>query len=114
MFSQDLFNYLGNVLIQYELDRVDYLVGMDADTVFDDYCIFEMVVEIRKDIRVVGVCGHVCVDFGKKPLGFWSLYQSVEYSQTQGLRRMFQSRITGKVNCLPGESCHLLFQDTTC
>ncbi|KAG6015612.1 hypothetical protein E4U41_004583 [Claviceps citrina] len=80
---------------------------MDADTVFDDGCVAEMLSAMRASPRLVGVCGHVCVDFAGRPFGFWPLYQSVEYAQTQGLRRMFQSRITGKVNCLPG-CCQLL------
>ncbi|ROT38087.1 hypothetical protein SODALDRAFT_181299 [Sodiomyces alkalinus F11] len=110
MFSNDLFEHIGNVFMQSGLEHVEYLVGMDADTVFDDYCVWEMVREIRKNPKLVGVCGHVCVDYDGRNWGLWSLYQSVEYSQTQGLRRMFQSRVTGKVNCLPG-CCQLIKVD---
>ncbi|KAL6909233.1 glycosyltransferase family 2 protein [Trichoderma evansii] len=110
MFNNDLYEYICNSFVQFGVDTVDYLVGMDADTVFDEFCIREMLREIRKNPRLVGVCGHVCVDFDGKPFSPWSLYQSVEYSQTQGLRRMFQSRITGKVNCLPG-CCQLIRVD---
>lgn len=110
MFNNELFTYLGTALVQRGLFTVDYLVGMDADTVFDKNCVWEMLKEIRKNPKLVGVCGHVCVDFDDSNFGFWSLYQSVEYSQTQGLRRMFQSRITGKVNCLPG-CCQLIRVD---
>ncbi|KAI5465419.1 family 2 glycosyltransferase [Mariannaea sp. PMI_226] len=110
MFNNEMFEYLGNTFVQSGVDNVDYLAGMDADTVFDDYCIWEMLKEIRKNPKLVGVCGHVCVDYDGHNWGYWSLYQSVEYSQTQGLRRMFQSRITGKVNCLPG-CCQLIRVD---
>ncbi|KJZ76504.1 hypothetical protein HIM_04233 [Hirsutella minnesotensis 3608] len=110
MFNNDLFEYIGQTLVQYGIDSVDYLVGMDADTVFDEYCVVEMLRVIRCNPKLVGVCGHVCVDFAGSNFGLWSLYQSVEYSQTQGLRRMFQSRITGKVNCLPG-CCQLIRVD---
>ncbi len=110
MFNNGLFEYLGTALVQNGLENLSYLVGMDADTVFDENCVYEMLKEIRKDSKLVGVCGHVCVDFDDKNFGLWSLYQSVEYSQTQGLRRMFQSRITGKVNCLPG-CCQLIRVD---
>ncbi|KEY72475.1 hypothetical protein S7711_05150 [Stachybotrys chartarum IBT 7711] len=110
MFNNDVFEYIGNIFVQHGMENVDYLVGMDADTVFDDYCVIEMLKEIRKNPKLVGVCGHVCVDYDGKNWGLWSLYQSVEYSQTQGLRRMFQSRITGKVNCLPG-CCQLIRVD---
>ncbi|OAA53718.1 chitin synthase [Cordyceps fumosorosea ARSEF 2679] len=107
MFHNDLFAHLGAALVRRGLATVDYLVGMDADTVFDRHCVWEMLREMRTNPRLVGVCGHVCVDFAARPFGLWSLYQSVEYSQTQGLRRMFQSRVTGKVNCLPG-CCQLI------
>ncbi|KAM3489893.1 hypothetical protein MY3957_006836 [Beauveria namnaoensis] len=112
MFHNDLFAHLGTALLQRGLCAVDYLVGMDADTVFDRRCVWEMLQAMRAaDPRVVvGVCGHVCVDFGARRFGLWSLYQSVEYAQTQGLRRMFQSRVTGKVSCLPG-CCQLLRVD---
>lgn len=110
MFNNELFTYLGSALMQRGLFTVEYLVGMDADTVFDKYCVWEMLKEVRKNPKLVGVCGHVCVDFDNRSFGLWSLYQSVEYSQTQGLRRMFQSRITGKVNCLPG-CCQLIRVD---
>ncbi|EMT64283.1 Chitin synthase 6 [Fusarium odoratissimum] len=110
MFNNELFEYIGNNFINAGLDDITYLCGMDADTVFDEYCIWEMIKEIRKNPKLVGVCGHVCVDFDGHNWGYWSLYQSVEYSQTQGLRRMFQSRITGKVNCLPG-CCQLIRVD---
>ncbi|KAM4057281.1 chitin synthase domain-containing protein [Hirsutella rhossiliensis] len=107
MFSNELFDYVCQTLVQNGVDQVDYLVGMDADTVFDEHCVAEMMRAIRRRPQLVGVCGHVCVDYAGRNFGLWSLYQSVEYSQTQGLRRMFQSRITGKVNCLPG-CCQLL------
>jgi chitin synthase len=110
MFNNDVFEYLGTAFVQNGIDNISYLVGMDADTVFEENCVSEMLKEIRKDPKLVGVCGHVCVDFDNKNFGLWSLYQSVEYSQTQGLRRMFQSRVTGKVNCLPG-CCQLIRVD---
>ncbi|OAR00843.1 hypothetical protein LLEC1_07629 [Akanthomyces lecanii] len=93
MFNNELFTHLGSALVQRGLFTVDYLVGMDADTVFDRLCVWEMLRAIRRNPKLVGVCGH-----------------SVEYSQTQGLRRMFQSRVTGKVNCLPG-CCQLIRVD---
>jgi len=107
MFNPNLFEHLALLLIQHGLDNIDYLVGMDADTVFDVHCVWEMVRAIRREgPSVVGVCGHVCVAFEGKDWGFWNLYQSLEYTLTQGLRRLFQSNVTGKVNCLPGTFSH--------
>ncbi|KAH6670339.1 chitin synthase-domain-containing protein [Plectosphaerella plurivora] len=110
MFSNELFEHVGTAFMRAGLEHVEYLVGMDADTVFDEYCVWEMIREMRKNPKLVGVCGHVCVDYDGHNWGLWSLYQSVEYSQTQGLRRLFQSRVTGKVNCLPG-CCQLIKVD---
>ncbi len=108
MFSPDVFNEFAEFFVSNGLEKVDFLAGMDADTVFDDTCIWEMIKVIRQEgPETAGVCGHVCVDFEDKPWGFWNLFQSTEYTMTQGLRRAFQSAITGKVNCLPG-CCQLI------
>lgn len=108
MFSPELFNEFSEFFISNGLEKVDFLAGMDADTVFDDTCIWEMIKGIRQEgPETAGVCGHVCVDFEDKPWGMWNLFQSTEYTMTQGLRRSFQSTITGKVNCLPG-CCQLI------
>ncbi|OJD32815.1 glycosyltransferase family 2 protein [Diplodia corticola] len=87
-------------------DRVSYLVGMDADTVFADDCIAELLKQSRYP-DTVGVCGYVAVDFKTRNWNPWSLYQSAEYTISQGLRRLHQSIVTNKVSCLPG-CCQLL------
>lgn len=103
IFNPDLFNYLGSILMDEGLDTVDYLCGMDGDTEFDKDCVYELIKAMRRGgPKVVGVCGAVLVKFDEKPWGFWNLLQNTEYNMTQGLRREFQSRVTGKVNCLPG------------
>jgi len=108
IFSPELFNDFAEFLISHGLERVDYLAGMDADTVFDDTCIWEMIKMMRQEgEKCAGVCGHVCVDYQGKPWGFWNLIQNNEYTMTQGIRRAFQSACTGKVNCLPG-CCQLI------
>jgi chitin synthase len=88
------------------MDRVDHLIGMDADTVFDDDCINELLLQSRFD-HVVGVCGYVAVDWKDGNFNPWRLYQSAEYTIAQGLRRLHQSVATHKVSCLPG-CCQLL------
>lgn len=108
MFSPELFNDFCEFFISHGLQTIDFLAGMDADTVFDDTCIWEMIKVIRQEgPETAGVCGHVCVDFEGKDWGIWNLFQSTEYTMTQGLRRAFQSACTGKVNCLPG-CCQLI------
>ncbi|KAL0257938.1 hypothetical protein SLS55_007106 [Diplodia seriata] len=88
------------------IDHVSHLVGMDADTVFADDCISELLKQSRYP-DTVGVCGYVAVDFKKHNWNPWSLYQSSEYTISQGLRRLHQSIVTNKVSCLPG-CCQLL------
>jgi len=107
IFKKELFDYMGTCLMQNGLEKVDLLAGMDADTVFDKDCVFEMLDVLRDDPKLVASCGHVCVDYDGRDWGIWSMYQGFEYSLTQGLRRTFQSVVTGKVNCLPG-CCQLI------
>lgn len=96
------------------VDRVDHLIGMDADTVFDADCIRHLLKE-SKYPDTVGVCGYVAVDFSQGGnWNVWSLYQNAEYTIAQGLRRLHQSIATKKVSCLPG-CCQLLrVCETTC
>ncbi|KAK0609252.1 Chitin synthase D [Lasiodiplodia hormozganensis] len=88
------------------IDHVSHLVGMDADTVFADDCISELLKQSHYP-NTVGVCGYVAVDFKSRNWNPWSLYQSSEYTISQGLRRLHQSIVTNKVSCLPG-CCQLL------
>ncbi|KAH8653342.1 chitin synthase-domain-containing protein [Xylariales sp. PMI_506] len=94
-------------------DRCDILIGMDADTVFENDCISELIRESHYP-HTVGVCGYVAVDFQHGNWNFWSIYQSAEYTIAQALRRLHQSIVTHKVSCLPG-CCQLLkVCDETC
>lgn len=107
IFSPQLFNSLSTWLTQdCDVDFVDHLIGMDADTIFDTDCIFQLLKESRYP-NTVGVCGYVAVDFSGGNWNIWSLYQNAEYTIAQGLRRLHQSIATKKVSCLPG-CCQLL------
>ncbi|KAM0393117.1 hypothetical protein ACHAPZ_010582 [Fusarium culmorum] len=98
---------------EVKMEDVDHLVGMDADTVFEDQCISELLKESYYP-NTVGVCGYVAVDYKDSNWNLWSLYQSAEYTIAQGLRRLHQSIATKKVSCLPG-CCQLLkICDETC
>lgn len=107
IFSQAFFAQMASFLINDAgQDRVDHLVGMDADTVFDKQCIAELLKQSRYPCTV-GVCGYVAVDFHGGGWDPWRLYQSSEYTIAQALRRLHQSIVTNKVSCLPG-CCQLL------
>ncbi|RGP80216.1 hypothetical protein FLONG3_1750 [Fusarium longipes] len=98
---------------EVRVNEVDHLIGMDADTVFQDKCISELLKE-SKYPNTVGVCGYVAVDFSGGNWNLWSIYQNAEYTIAQGLRRLHQSIATKKVSCLPG-CCQLLkICDMTC
>jgi chitin synthase len=117
VFSTEFFSEMASFLtMDGGMQYVTYLVGMDGDTVFDDTCVSELLKEARYP-NVVGVCGYVAVDFTRGRFGLWSpwnLYQSAEYTISQGLRRFHQSIVTNKVSCLPG-CCQLLrICETTC
>jgi chitin synthase len=103
MFFQSMSDWLQN---DAGLERVDLLIGMDADTIFEDDCVSELIKESHYP-QTVGVCGYVAVDFLHGNWNFWSIYQSAEYTIAQALRRLHQSMVTHKVSCLPG-CCQLL------
>ncbi|KAL1847191.1 hypothetical protein Plec18170_008755 [Paecilomyces lecythidis] len=106
VFSPRFFGFMASFLKESGIDNVDHLVGMDADTVFEDNCISELLKESRYP-HTVGVCGYVAVDWKDGHWDPWRLYQSAEYTIAQGLRRLHQSIATHKVSCLPG-CCQLL------
>ncbi|KAF4443181.1 hypothetical protein F53441_11490 [Fusarium austroafricanum] len=109
-FLESMTSWLEN---EVKIDNVDHLIGMDADTVFEEKCVTELLKESYYP-NTVGVCGYVAVDFKDGNWNLWSIYQSAEYTIAQGLRRLHQSIATKKVSCLPG-CCQLLkICDETC
>jgi chitin synthase len=107
VFSPGFFDTMCSFLVDDGgMDEVVHLIGMDADTVFDDDCIYELLEQSRYP-QTVGVCGYVAVDWKDSNWNLWRLYQSAEYTIAQCLRRLHQSMVTHKVSCLPG-CCQLL------
>lgn len=107
IFSPAFFRALASFLLNDAgIDHVTLLIGMDADTIFEDTCISELLKQSRY-VGTVGVCGYVAVDFKHSNWNPWGLYQSSEYTISQALRRLHQSIATNKVSCLPG-CCQLL------
>lgn len=97
------------------IEQVDYLVGTDGDTYFDELCSYELLQSIAKEsIRTVGVCGYVELADSCPAWSPWSLYQSSEYTYAQCLRRLQQSKVTHKVSCMPGCVQLLRVQEETC
>ncbi|KAI1489915.1 chitin synthase-domain-containing protein [Biscogniauxia mediterranea] len=107
IFTPEFFTTVSDWLIRDAgIERIDILIGMDADTVFSPDCISKLVEESHYP-NTVGVCGYVSVDFSSGNWNLWSVYQSAEYTIAQALRRLHQSVVTHKVSCLPG-CCQLL------
>lgn len=107
IFNPEFFQAMTEFLVNDAgITHVEFLIGMDADTVFAHDCIGHLVKEAHYP-DTVGVCGYVAVDFSQYKWNIWSIYQSAEYTIAQGLRRLHQSLCTKKVSCLPG-CCQLL------
>lgn len=93
--------YFNNTVKYFGVDKIDYLIGVDADTRVHSDFITESINNIKND-NVLGVSGYAIPDETvTSPLNFWFFYQSFEYHLQQGLTRAGQS-IFGKVTCLPG------------
>lgn len=107
IFRPEFFKAMTDFLVKDAgMDHCEFLIGMDADTIFQEDCISHLVEEAHYP-DTVGVCGNVVVDFTSGKWNLWAIYQNAEYTIAQGLRRLHQSLCTKKVSCLPG-CCQLL------
>lgn len=94
--------------------NLDYIIGIDADTVFDYNCSYELVKAIDMDKDVYGCVGYVDISDKMNKLSLFTMYQYGEYTFAQCLRRYAQSHITKKVNCLSGCNQILRVAEETC
>ncbi|KAH9877748.1 hypothetical protein J1614_002965 [Plenodomus biglobosus] len=107
IFSNEFFGEMACFSIDNcGIGNFDQIVGMDADSVFDPWCIWYLLDEMRYP-NCYGVCGVVWVDFKDGPWNLWRLMQNAAYTVSQGLPRLHQSIVTHKVTCLPG-CCQVL------
>jgi chitin synthase len=105
--------YLGNYMNTI-YDKVDYIIGIDADTVFDYHCSYELIRAMETDETIQGCVGLVDICPKMNPWNLFVLYQYAEYSFAQCLRRHTQSLITEKVSCLSGCNQILRVTNETC
>jgi chitin synthase len=105
--------YLGNYMSTV-YDKVDYIIGIDADTVFDYHCSYELIRAMETDEMIHGCVGLVDICPKMNPWNLFVLYQYAEYSFAQCLRRHTQSLITEKVSCLSGCNQILRVTNETC
>jgi chitin synthase len=95
-------------------DNIDYIIGIDADTLFEYNCSYELIQGIEKDENIHGCVGYVDIYKGMHFLSPFVLYQYAEYTYAQCLRRQAQSTITHKVSCLSGCNQILRISKETC
>ena len=93
---------------------IDYIIGIDGDTVFEYNCTYELIQGIEEDSAIHGCVGFVDVDPNMTPYSPFVLYQYAEYMYAQCLRRQAQCNITNKVNCLSGCNQILRVSEETC
>ena len=97
---------------------IDYCIGIDADTIFDYNCSYELIQSIEKNANIHGSVGYVDIlQSDKTKTSMYSpfhLYQYGEYMFSQCLRRLTQSTITKKVNCLSGCNQIIRISKETC
>ena len=111
MISYNLIVDVANILNKH--DKIQYIIGIDADTIFDYNCSYELIKEIDSDDGIHGCVGLVDISKDMK-LSPFVLYQYAEYMFAQCLRRQTQSSITNKVSCLSGCNQILRISKETC
>ena len=114
--SENLFKYIFDVFKKSYDTNIDYIIGIDADTIFDYNCSYELIQCIEKDDTIHGCVGYVDI-LPSTTISNYSpfiLYQYGEYMFSQCLRRYAQSTITQKVNCLSGCNQILRVSNETC
>ncbi len=92
----------------YKNEIIDYIIGIDADTIFDYNCSYELIKSMDINDNIHGCVGFVDINMKMNNiLNPFILYQYGEYMFAQCLKRQAQSNITHKVNCLSG-CCQIL------
>jgi chitin synthase len=104
LISEELIKYTRMYFEEIFTTKIDYIIGIDADTQYEYDCSYELIkqIEFENDDTIVGCVGIVDIDLSINKYSFGVLYQYAEYMFAQLLKRQTQSRITHKVNCLSG------------
>ncbi len=113
--TECLFKYMFNLFKTIYDTKIDYIIGIDADTIFDYNCSYELIQSMEKDKDIHGCVGYVDIQPNNNSMySPFVLYQYGEYMFSQCLRRYAQSKITQKVNCLSGCNQILRVSMETC
>jgi chitin synthase len=95
-------------------NKIDFIIGIDGDTIFDYNCSYELIGGIEKDKNIHGCVGFVDIYPKMNKFSLFVMYQYAEYMFSQCLKRHAQSNITNKVNCLSGCNQILRVSEETC
>lgn len=114
LLSDELLSYFDDKLDDIFESTVEYVIGTDADTVFELTCTEELLKTIQMKNNIVGCVGFVDISKECNSYSPYVLYQYAEYYYSQCLKRQQQSNITHKVNCLSGCVQILKICDETC
>jgi chitin synthase len=115
MINSDMMTYIGPMFNEiYSGSNIDYIIGIDADTIFDYNCSYELIKVMENDDTVHGCVGYVDIYPKMNSCSIYVLYQYAEYMFSQCLRRQAQSHITSKVSCLSGCNQILRVSNETC
>ncbi len=94
--------------------EVKYIIGVDADTLLDYNCSYELIKTMESDNKIHGCVGYVDINLKNIKFNLLLLYQYAEYMFAQCLKRQAQSHLTHKVNCLSGCNQILRVSEETC
>jgi chitin synthase len=108
------FLHLSAALAMLYNGKIDYIIGIDADTIFDYNCSYELIQGIERDENIHGCVGFVDICPQMNFASPFVMYQYAEYMFAQCLRRQAQSNITQKVSCLSGCNQILRISAETC
>ncbi len=97
-------------------EDIKYIIGIDADTVLDYNCSYELIKTMESDNHIHGCVGYVDINISQSTGRFslLLLYQYAEYMFAQCLKRQAQSQLTHKVSCLSGCNQILRVSKETC
>jgi len=109
--NKSINNYIYSIFIKsinlifedfFGKNNIDYIINIDADTIFDYNCTYELIKGLETT-NSFGCVGYVDVNMNNSSIfNPFNLYQYAEYMYAQCLKRQAQSNITHKVNCLSG------------
>ena len=110
--DEKLVMYVSSVFANF---AVDYVIGMDADTILDAFATYNLVADMDDHPQWQGSVALVLVDLQRASR--WNLlvmYQHAEYLYAQLLRRLFSAICTESVTCLSGCGQIMRITDATC